>query len=536
MTNQLFTPKRIGIMLDCSRNAVPTVNSIKRFIDLISKIGYNTLELYTEDTYELNGEPYFGYLRGRYSQTELKEIDGYALSKGIELIPCVQTLAHLGAIARHPVYHDIIDCGDILLCDEEKTYILIDKIFEHLSKTFTSKNVNIGMDEAHNLGLGKHLQKHGYQTRYEIISRHLHRVAKIAEKYGFTTHMWSDMFFRINNNGDYYGDGAPLPQAVLDNIPTNVELTYWDYYHQDIDIYNKMFSTHRSTNKPVWFAGGAWCWNGFAPLHEFSLKTMKPALTVARKYKIENVIVTMWGDNGRECSPFSMPHTLFTLYQYAIGNFNDKKIKSEFNKLFGLKYNDFCLLDLPNKIEEVSEVSTINPCKSLLFQDLFLGLYDKKVGELKIADYNNYAKLLKNAGKRNGEYSYIFENLSLLCSCLQIKTTLGIHTRNAYIENNVTALQSLIKDYKELVKRLKKFHASFYKLWHVDNKPFGWEVQDARLGGLIQRVITCQNRLQDYLNGTLKNIPELEEEILDYGDAQNNLYHTIISTSSTANT
>ena len=54
-----------GIMIDCSRNAVMTVEELKKFISLVSKMGYNQLQLYTEDTYEIEGEPFFGYKRGR---------------------------------------------------------------------------------------------------------------------------------------------------------------------------------------------------------------------------------------------------------------------------------------------------------------------------------------------------------------------------------------------------------------------------------------------------------------------------------------
>ena len=36
--------------------------------------------LYTEDTYEVDNEPYFGYMRGRYSADELRELDDYAYS------------------------------------------------------------------------------------------------------------------------------------------------------------------------------------------------------------------------------------------------------------------------------------------------------------------------------------------------------------------------------------------------------------------------------------------------------------------------
>ena len=66
--------RSLGVMVDCSRDAVYTVGSLKKYISLLAKMGYNSLQLYTEDTYEADGEPQFGYLRGRYSKAELKEL------------------------------------------------------------------------------------------------------------------------------------------------------------------------------------------------------------------------------------------------------------------------------------------------------------------------------------------------------------------------------------------------------------------------------------------------------------------------------
>ena len=62
-----------GVMIDCSRDAVPNVEGVKRFLDTIAKMGYNVAMLYTEETYEVENEPYFGYKRGRYSMEELRE-------------------------------------------------------------------------------------------------------------------------------------------------------------------------------------------------------------------------------------------------------------------------------------------------------------------------------------------------------------------------------------------------------------------------------------------------------------------------------
>ena len=67
--------KRFGVMLDMSRNAVMKVEEVKNFILILKRMGYNSLQLYTEDTFEIEGEPFFGYMRGRYSIEELKEIE-----------------------------------------------------------------------------------------------------------------------------------------------------------------------------------------------------------------------------------------------------------------------------------------------------------------------------------------------------------------------------------------------------------------------------------------------------------------------------
>ena len=137
-----------GILLDCSRNAVMHLDGIKRFVDTISLMGYNALMLYTEDTYEVDGEPLFGYLRGRYTKDEMKEIDGYCSCKGVTLIPCIQTLAHLPQLFRWNPYQEIRDVDDVLLVGADRTYALIVKMYKTLRSCVRSKYINIGMDEA----------------------------------------------------------------------------------------------------------------------------------------------------------------------------------------------------------------------------------------------------------------------------------------------------------------------------------------------------------------------------------------------------
>ena len=109
-----------GVMLPVAYKSSMSVETMKRFFRTIAGMGYNQVFLYTEDKIEVDNEPYHGYMRGRYSQKEIIDLDEYAASVGIELIPCVQTLAHLSGLALWSDQYKI-DSQDVLLCDDERT-------------------------------------------------------------------------------------------------------------------------------------------------------------------------------------------------------------------------------------------------------------------------------------------------------------------------------------------------------------------------------------------------------------------------------
>jgi len=115
-----------------------------------------------------------------------------------------------------------------------------------------------------------------------------------------------------------------------------------------------------------------------------------------------------------------------------------------------------------------------------------------------------------------GQYAYLFESAAALCDFLSVKYDLGKRTREAYKNKNTDTMSALIEDYKKAEANLDIFYESFRKLWLAENKPQGFEVHDIRLGGLKQRLVHCRRRLTEYVNEEIENIPELEEELLDY--------------------
>ena len=504
--------KTLGIMLDCSRNAVMKPEKVKEFAKLISDMGYHMLQLYTEDTYEIPGEPYWGHMRGRYSQEELKDIDRYCQSVGIELVPCIQTLAHLSQPSQWEVYAPLYDCHDILLAGEPKVYELIEKMFQSLRECFTSKRVNIGMDEAHFLGRGKYQDKHGYRNRTEILCKHLERVREIANRYGFQIMMWSDMFIRLHNHGDYYGEHIHIPQETIDMVPEDVQLIYWDYYSKEKSHYDMMWDTHKNFRNSIGFAGGLWTWTGYAPNLSKTWDVIEPAMRSVYERSVETTFFTMWGDGGKECSFFTQLPMLFVVSQMWQGNFDKASIQQEFADRYGYTFEEFLNLELANRIDE--ERGNNNPSKYLLFNDPFIGIFDSVVCEGIGEHYLRSAEILSQS--INGRaYDYLFEVQQKLCSVLAKKADLGVRIRKAYQAGDSEVLREIAWNVIPSIKQdLKAFFENFRTLWMRENKPFGLEVQEARFGGLLYRMETCEARLKEYLSGAVEHIDELEEETL----------------------
>ena len=512
-----------GAMLDVSRNGVMRPSQIKQFILYLEKMGYNMLELYTEDTYKIDGEPLFGYMRGAYTKEEIQDVDKFAREHGIELVPCIQTLAHMNNLKKIPQYQEYFDTKDILLTGDEEVYALIDKMFKQMSEAYTSRIINIGMDEAGMVGRGTYLDRNGYRTRFDIIREHLDRVLEIADKYGFKCHMWSDMFFRLANDDQYRPEGydpITIPDEVIEKTPKNVGLAYWDYANTSRDKYNRMLSAHKQFGCEVWYAGGAWCWQGFAPENAFSMKAMLPAMQSCRENNIENVLMTLWGDDGNECSPFAMLPSLYAIRKFADGIENMEEIKRGFKETLGFDFDDFMTLDLPTTIMKggVQDLR-FNTIPSLLtYNDPFIGLFDYGLMQIDRIDFASYALQIKKARKNMGELDYIFDYVEKICDFLAEKAYIGIDARRAYKAGDRKALAEIAKRCARGAKKMDAFIKSYYYRWDRENKPFGWEVQDIRLGGAKQRLLTCKDKINDYLKGKRQSIEELEEEVMSLAD------------------
>lgn len=512
-----------GFMADVSRNAVLTTQSCHNMIKYLACMGYSNFQLYMEDTYQLADEPYFGYFRGAYTGEELCEIEKTAHSYGMTFLPCIQTLAHLSAYVKWNIadIQNKRDVDDILLIGDDGTYTLIDKMFQALSHLKT-RRVNIGMDEAHLVGLGRYLNQHGYHERSLLMCQHLERVLDIAEHYGFECQMWSDMFFQLlTASKNYEGELRISPEVrdYLEKLKSRVTLIYWDYYQTTEESYSRKWESHHQLSDKLAFAGGAWKWIGYTPDNHFGLQIAPEAHKACQKHGIGNVTVTAWGDNGAEASVFSI---LPTLQAWAELNYRDnlEKLPAHFQCLYQMSLDDFLSIDAANLTPSNPRTSSgFNPNRYLLYQDILCPLLDQHIDHEKDAKhYETSTEKLESVCSRAGKWQYLFATQATLCRLLAIKASLAHTIRLAYQNKNIVVLTDSRQKLVELLLLLENFKQAHSHQWLAENKIFGLDTIDIRLGGLRARIERAIERISDFIDGRINRIEELEVAILPYDD------------------
>lgn len=505
--------------------------------------GLNTLLLYIEDIYEIEDEPYFGYMRGRYTQDELKQVDDYAHALGIEVIPAIQTLAHLKTALRWNNRRNIKDTEDILLVGEKETYRFIDKMITAATRPFRTKRIHIGMDEAMNLGLGRYLELNNYHHRFGIMMKHLDEVMKITKQKQLKPMIWSDMFFRIaSKNNEYYDEEDIILQEVVRQIPREVQLVYWDYYHSEQEHYQLFLKKHKELGSHPIFAGGAWTWNGIAPNYGRAFVNSEAALKACKSEGIEEVFLTLWADNRAE-TPLTTALPVMQLYaEYTYKQeINHEELAERFLGCAGMKLEWFMLL---NEFDEVPGVGKNNllsssPSKFILWQDSLTGLFDANIKTLELGKhYRGLYEKLTQIQSCESEYTSLFAFYTQLAKVLATKAEIGINLKRAYDQKDKQGMAIHVEQLKSLRDDMKHLHEKHKRLWFELYKPFGWEVLDIRYGGARARIDTAISRIESWLKDEGVIIEELEANRLIY-DAKYDIvegflgtekYHHIVTT------
>ena len=200
-------------------------------------------------------------------------------------------------------------------------------------------------------------------------------------------------------------------------------------------------------------------------------------------------------------------------------------------------------LDLANLLPDLpGNLSGINPNRYIFYQDVLCPILDQHMTpEQDKPHFAQAAEILSAIKEKAGIYAYLFETQAQLNAILSNKVDVGRRIRQAYQADDKDGLKQIArKELPKLRSEIENFHALFSQQWLKENKVFGLDTVDIRMGGLLQRIKRAESRIEDYLASSISRIDELEVEILlfndfyadkDFAATTANQWHTIATAS-----
>jgi N-acetyl-beta-hexosaminidase len=96
-----------AVMLDISRDKVPTMDTLLALIDRLASWKVNQVQLYSEHTFAYTNHEVVWREASAMTAAEIRTVDAYCAERHIELVPNQNCLGHMHRWLRHDAYRDL---------------------------------------------------------------------------------------------------------------------------------------------------------------------------------------------------------------------------------------------------------------------------------------------------------------------------------------------------------------------------------------------------------------------------------------------
>lgn len=272
-----------GIMLDVSRGRVPTQATLESIVDLSAHLRLNVLMLYIEHTFAFRRHPEIGEGASPLTAEAILSLDAYAADRGVELVPCLQSLGHMEHVLALPDYAHLAESDRrwSLSPSRPETYALLEDLYDEFLPLFRSKRFNVNCDEPFDLGRGQSAKRAPQKTPSRLFFDHIQRLRKLSQAHGKQLMIWADF--------------ALQHPAEMDRLGKDVVLLDWWYEAEfDADRIKKL----RRKGLEVWTCPGTSAWNCLFPRVENAERNITRWADAGRAHGATGFLNTDWGDFG----------------------------------------------------------------------------------------------------------------------------------------------------------------------------------------------------------------------------------------------
>lgn len=304
-----------GVMLDISRDKVPTMETLYHLVDMLAEWKINQIQLYTEHTFAYLAHPAVWENASPMTGEEIMKLDAYCRERFIELVPNQNSFGHMERWLKHSEYNSLAEAPEgcetawgfreafSLSPIDSRSIPLVSGLYEELLPHFSSKLFNVGCDETIDLGLGRSKQACEEQGMGRVYLDFLLRIHELVKSHGRTMMFWGDI---IMNHPE-----------LISELPKDVIALEWGYEaDHPFGEHGKKF---RESGIPFYVCPGTSSWLSFAGRTENAVENITNAARNGLQQGAIGLLNTDWGDWGH-WQPLSVSYLGFMAGAMAAWN------------------------------------------------------------------------------------------------------------------------------------------------------------------------------------------------------------------------
>lgn len=296
-----------GIMLDISRDKIPTMETLFRLVDQMAEWKLNQLQLYTEHSFAYLAHPTVWQDACPMTGEQIMELDAYCKSKFIELVPNQNSFGHMERWLKHDKYRPMaehLNGGETAwgyrerpggLCPiDKRTVPFIAGLYDELLPHFSSSQFNVGLDETVDLGYGRSKNICKKLGTGRVYLDFLLKIHKLVEERKHQMQFWGDIIMHY--------------PELIPELPKEIIALEWGYE------YDHQFADHcrrfKESGVPFYVCPGASNWNSLAGRTDNAIGNISSAAKSGLEYGAIGFLNTSWGDFGN-WDPLPVTYTGF---------------------------------------------------------------------------------------------------------------------------------------------------------------------------------------------------------------------------------
>ena len=279
-----------GVMLDVSRDKVPTMATLRDLIGRLASWKINQVQLYSEHTFAYENHPDVHAQASPLTAAEIRDLDAFCRARHVELVPNQNCLGHMNRWLQHDRYRSLalrpdgfVDQWGIfrkaMTLDPANpgSLELIRELLAELLPLFTSRRVHVGLDEAWELP----------RERMPEFLDWISTLRALPELDGREMLIWGDMLAHDD--------------ALLRSLPAGVTLCEWGY--DEWHPYDERGRALAAAGVPFWVAPGTSSWLTILGRVSNAVDTCRNAARAALDHGATGYLNTDWGDQGHLQQP-----------------------------------------------------------------------------------------------------------------------------------------------------------------------------------------------------------------------------------------